>query len=144
MDIDEIMQKPFHIIDILPKRVEEGSAKQYSAVEKYYTSSSRITDVRSRLAGVIIKLSCYYNIAIAESPEEEWQSSPDPELLFSQFRACTGAGQLCVSIGSGEQLIVLDGCDTYMTVYNADEELLEMLGRLAASEGLFLWAGDNT
>lgn len=38
-----------------------------------------------------------------------------------------------------EAYITISGDDIYMTVYQPSEETLEMLGQLAASEGLFIW-----
>lgn len=33
----------------------------------------------------------------------------------------------------------VSGDDTYITVYNPAEEVLELIGSLAGSEGLFIW-----
>jgi hypothetical protein len=36
-------------------------------------------------------------------------------------------------------MIALDSNDHYMTLYNPEEELLELVRSLAISEGLFVW-----
>ena len=36
-------------------------------------------------------------------------------------------------------LITSEPDETYMTVYNANEELINLLTKIAASEGLFVW-----
>ena len=44
-----------------------------------------------------------------------------------------------IILKSSDVLITVSGDDTYMTVYNPTEEMLELMGSLAGSEGLFLW-----
>ena len=40
-------------------------------------------------------------------------------------------------------MIIVSGDDTYMTVYHPTTEILELLGSIVASEGLFLWKPDQ-
>ena len=42
-------------------------------------------------------------------------------------------------VPSEETLLMINDCDTYMTVYNPTERLLDLLRPLSAAEGLFLW-----
>ena len=44
-----------------------------------------------------------------------------------------------IILKSADVLITVSGDDTYMTVYNPTEEVLELMDSLAGSEGLFLW-----
>ena len=44
-----------------------------------------------------------------------------------------------IILKSADVLVTVSGDDTYMTVYNPIEEVLELIGSLAGSEGLFLW-----
>ena len=44
-----------------------------------------------------------------------------------------------IILKSADVLITVSGDDTYMTVYNPTEEMLELIGSLAGSEGLFVW-----
>jgi hypothetical protein len=46
---------------------------------------------------------------------------------------------LLVFIEASDALLTINGDDIYMTVYNPDEALLQLLRPLAAAEGLFLW-----
>ena len=36
-------------------------------------------------------------------------------------------------------MVILNGDDLYLSVYDPDLQLRQLLGQLAASEGLFLW-----
>ena len=42
-----------------------------------------------------------------------------------------------------DTLITSEPDDTYMTVYNASEELLDLIRKIAMSEGPFVWQPDN-
>jgi hypothetical protein len=44
-----------------------------------------------------------------------------------------------IILKSADVLIAVSGDDTYMTIYNPTEEVLELIGSLAGSEGLLLW-----
>ena len=44
-----------------------------------------------------------------------------------------------IFLKSSDVLITVSGDDTYMTIYNPTEEVLELIGSLACSEGLYIW-----
>jgi hypothetical protein len=139
MDIENIMESPYWIIDILPKRVPEDRSAAYSKGEQYYLSEPRITELRRKQAEIIIKLSSYYDIQLSTDHGDIFSKSTIPDDIEKQFIACVGAESLYVGIKSPESIITLDGCDTYMTAYTSDEEMLELIGQLAGSAGLFIW-----
>ena len=62
MDIEMIMERPYWIIYILPKRVPENSDGQYFKVEQYYLAEPHITVLREKFLEIILKLSCYYTL----------------------------------------------------------------------------------
>ena len=41
---------------------------------------------------------------------------------------------------TGEAMILSEPDDTHMTVFNADEKLLELIRVIASGEGLFVWS----
>ena len=41
MSIEELLEKPYWIVDILPEQVKQDSPGQYFAVEKYFLTGSR-------------------------------------------------------------------------------------------------------
>ena len=44
-----------------------------------------------------------------------------------------------ILIPEQETMIDLDGCDTYLTVFNPSEVMCSLLDQLAQAAGLFLW-----
>ena len=124
MDIEMIMERPYWIIDILPKRVPENSDGEYLQVEQYYLSEPHITALREKLS-----TDC----------GDSWLDAPNPDTLEKNIMNCVEAKSLYISISSPECLITIDGCDTYMTVFDSDKELIEILKQLAGAVGLFMW-----
>lgn len=126
--IEELLEKPYWIIDILPKQVPRLSPGQYGIVEQYYLSDSSL---RQKQFSILLKLNCYYDIALQS--ETRQIRNPEPEHL----KAIVRTEYLIILVG--EALIILDPTDTYLTVYNADHDLLELIRQLAIAEGLFVW-----
>ena len=139
MRIEKIMESPYCIIDILPKRVPDDRSAAYSKVERYYLSEPQINALRRKQAEIIIKLSCYYDIQLSIDNGQNFSKSAIPDDIEKQFIACVVTKSLYIWIESPECLITIDGCDTYMTFYSSDNEMAELLVQLVGSVGLFLW-----
>ena len=126
--IEELLQSPYWIIDILPFRVPDDSLGRYFALEPYFLQSP---DTARKKLGLILKLNCYRDLRyitqteISDSPTaaqlEDWVKNTYLNILVD------GA------------MIVSDPSDHYMTVYGPEKELLDLLRALAATEGLSVW-----
>lgn len=127
--IDELFQSPYRIIDILPKQVPEDSPGQYFAVEKYYLDKARLSEIKQRHINVILKLNCYMDISLDEGKIY----NPPPEYIAGEMRR----RYLCIIID--EAMIVSEPDDTHMTIFNPDEDLLELVSTISFGEGLFVW-----
>ena len=126
MNPDEIMDKPYWIIDILPGRVPENSPGQYFRIEKYWMEN-QMAEIRQKKFSLILKLNCYMQISI------DGEINPSPEKIRNRIKE-TG-----VSIRIGNAMIVSEKDDTYMTLFNPDKPLLAMIRKIASGEGLFVW-----
>ena len=131
--IDQLLQAPYWIIDILPKQVPKDSPGQYLAVERYYLKR-QMAAVKQKHINVILKLNCYLDITL----DDETETNPAPERIADAMMS----GHVDIIVG--ESLLTSEADDTYMTVYNADERLLSLMRSLAAAEGLFIWKGKET
>ena len=128
--IGDLLERPFVIVDILPEQVPADSAGQYFAVEACFLEPGRITQIHRKFADILLKLNCYYDIRVSGDPEEGWEENPDPEKLAAGLQV-TGEPWTCyVLVPSEETLLMINDCDTYMTVYNPTERLLDLLLRL--------------
>ena len=126
--IEQLLQKPYWIIDILPYQVPFEGAGQYFTVDKYFLRDENMAAVKQKHINLILKLNCYYDIAL-----DEEEPNPPVEHLVEVMK------QRYVNILVKDALIVSEADDTHMTIFNPDEELLELVRQLAWSEGLFVW-----
>ena len=129
MLIDELLQKPYWIIDILPEQVAKDSPGQYFAVEKYFLETERMADIKTKHINLVLKLNCYRRIAI----NEEKEYNPYPERIAGEMRS------KYVYLMLEGSMILSEPDDTHMTVFNPDEETLKLIRTLAAGEGLYVW-----
>ncbi len=74
-------------------------------------------------------MNCYYDITIED------KVNPASEQIAEAVK------NRSLNIMVGEAMFVSNPDDTYLTVYNPDEEALSLIGKLANAEGLFLWRG---
>ena len=127
--IEELLETPYWIVDVLPEQVKADSPGQYFAIERYYRAEPRITEIRKRYADLVLKLNCYRDILL----DEEEERNPPPERIAEAVltrRVC---------LRTDDALIVSEPDELYLTVYDPDEALLRLLEKLCAGEGLHLW-----
>ena len=127
--LEELLQCPYWIIDILPSQVPEDSPGQYFAVEKYFLQADRIEEIKQKHIHLILKLNCYRDISISD----ETVINPLPEHIADEMKK----RDLYMMIG--ESMILSEPDDTHLTVFNPDPQLLELIRQIASGEGLFVW-----
>jgi len=136
--LESLLDRQYWVVDMLPKQVPANSEGQYFKIEQYYLESPRKEILVEKYASILIKLNCYYDFEVWF--DEEWQSNPSPHCLSECLLKCDALNRpLFVLLDSTDALFSLDGGETSMTIYNPNDSLLELLGALASSEGLFLW-----
>ena len=124
--IEELLNQPYWIIDILPYQVPKDSPGQYFAVDSYIRKR-QLSEIKDRHINLILKLNCYMDITV----EEELNPLPKKtaEIMKSRY----------VYIMAGDGMIVSEPDDTHMTLFGTDEKLLKLVKLLAAGEGLYVW-----
>lgn len=129
--IEELLQTEYWIIDILPKQVPKNCSGQYFEIEKYYLTEPRLTEIKEKHIHVILKLNCYKDLSL-----DEWKTiNPPPDVIAEEMR------KRYLNIMADDAMIISEPDDTHMTVFNPDEQLLELLRTISAGEGLFVWKG---
>ena len=127
--IEELLQTPYWIIDILPKQVPKDSPGQYFAIEEYFLQKPRIAAIKEKHINLILKVNCYRDISL----DDETAVNPPPEQIADIMK------KRYVNIRVDEAMILSEPDDTHMTLFNPDDELLELVKALSAGEGLFVW-----
>ena len=139
MTIEEYLEMPYWVIDILPKQVPSDRKGQYFEIEKYFREHHQIDNIYRKFTNILLKLNCYEDIDVSHDGDE-WITNPAPHELEAALLGSMADKQMFyIILKSADVLITVSGDDTYMTVYNPTEEVLELIGSLASSEGLFLW-----
>ena len=137
--IEEMLEKPYWIVDILPERVPADSPGRYFDIEQYYLDEPRVTELRRKQLGVILKLYCYYSFTFSFDVGMHWVKNPAPAEIERRLLQNGLAGSIHIMIDDGKTMVVLNLDDTYMTVYDPTERVLELLHKLTSAEGLFIW-----
>lgn len=127
--IEALLQTPYWIIDILPKQVPENSPGQYFTIERFYLQDEQLADIKKRHINVVLKLNCFRDISI----DDERELNPAPERVADEMR------KRYLYIRTGNAMILSEPDDTHLTVFNPDQELLELIRQIAVSEGLYVW-----
>ena len=131
--IERLLDKPYWIIDILPEQVPKDSPGQYFAVERWFRKE-QMAAIRQKHINTVLKLNCYYDLTFVRENEEK-SLNPEPARIAEIMK------ERYVYILVGDAMILSEPDDIYMTLFNADDELVEKVRRIAGSEGLFVWKG---
>lgn len=129
MTVEELLETPYWIIDTLPKQVPADGPGQYFAVDSYFLEGSRMAEIKQKHINTVLKLNCYMDISIDDGAT--W--NPEPELLAEQMR------ERWFYIRLSDSMILTEPDDTHMTIFNPDDNLLDLVKMIAGSEGLFVW-----
>lgn len=136
VDIEDLLSKPYWIVDILPKQVPADAGGQYFTIEKHFLLSPHVEAIYHKFANMLLKLNCYSNILVFLVDGESWVENPAPSDLE---RMVLERKPLFVVLKQSQAMISITGDDHNMTVYNADEEILQFINIIASAEGLHVW-----
>ena len=124
--IEELLNKPYWIVDILPKQVPKDSPGQYFTIENYFLKE-QLEEIKQKHINVILKLNCYLDLSL------DGELNPRPDRIAAVMM------EKYVYIMVGDSMILSEPDDTHLTIFNPDESLLELVRPIALAEGLFVW-----
>ena len=136
VDIEDLLTKPYCIVDILPKQVPADAGGQYFTIEKLFLSPPRLDVILHKFLNVLLKLNCYDDILVFQVNNESWVKNPAPENLE---RMVLDRKPLFVVLKQSQTMLSITGEDHNMTVYGSNAETLALISVIASSEGLYLW-----
>ena len=135
-----LLEGPYRIVDILPGQVPANAAGQYFAVERYFLQPERIVPLRRKYAELLLRLNCYADMAVSFDSCASWETNPEPEAFAARVEGLSGNEFLRAVFAEQNAMIDYDHNDTYLTVYDPDSALLDIVRALAAGSGLFVWS----
>ena len=124
--IEELLNKPYWIVDILPKQVPKDSPGQYFTIEDYFLKG-QLAEIKQKHINVILKLNCYLDLSL------DGELNPRPDRIAAVMM------EKYVYIMVGDSMILSEPDDTHLTIFNPDESLLELVRPIALAEGMFVW-----
>ena len=133
------MEAPYWVLDILPRQVPKDSPGQYFAVERYFLQPRQLTDLRRKMAEILLKLNCYADMQVSLDDCTHWTLNPDPESFVQSAVELSGNAFLRAVFPGEETMIDLENGDTGLTVYHPSRIMLDTLRQLAAAAGFFVW-----
>lgn len=142
-NIEEWLEKPYWVIDLLPRQVPMDSGGQYFRIEAYYRAHPQVDALYGKFAHILLKLNCYVDVDVSLDGEQ-WLRNPAPEDLVAMVeRSLASKCMLYVALLPEEGLVTLSADDCYMTVYDPSPPLRALLCALVSAEGLFLWKPED-
>ena len=137
-EIEALLKKPYWVIDILPKQVPKDGRGQYFKNEQFFLLAPQMEHICQKFLMMMLKLNCYEDLKICriDGDYTEWMTNPPAEALA---RWMYDYEPIYIVIENRNAMLIVTGEDHYMTLYNPDEEILQLVKQLAASEGLFVW-----
>lgn len=143
--MENLLEGPYWIVDILPEQVPADSDGQYFAVDAYFRQPGRLQDLYRRFAEMILRLNCYNDMLVSFDSCETWTENPEPEWFAEKLTYLKGNEFLRVVFVKEKVMIDIDSEDTNMTVFAPDEDdydryaLMCRIRKLAAASGFFMW-----
>ena len=152
--LEGLLEKPYWVVDILPEQVPPGSPGQYFAVDDYFLKPPQLAVLHRKFAEILLKLNCYFDVSAGRIVDDEWicrpgadrgiwVRNPEPGKLAAAVCSQAGSWTLYIYFEAEDTLIGINCDDTYMTVYQPTDRLLDLIRKLAAAEGLFVWQPDS-
>lgn len=138
--IDELIEKPCYLIDFFPCTVPKTQDRRYFKVEEYFQENRGEWD--QKFCNLLLKLYCYYDFWV--SAGEETAENPEPRLLARWIKHCfmgdwRERDYINIILPDCNAMVVLNGDDLYMSLYNPDKQLMDVISQLAGAEGFFFY-----
>ena len=142
--IEQLLEEKAWVIDILPEQVPAERNRQYAMLEAYYADERKTEQFAGRLSSILTKLYCYHDLLLYWPDDESSTDQPSMAEIEAAVQRCLLSEEKrdamldILVMGDRPALIMLCRQDLYMSVYGPDEQLRQLLERLALAEGLFV------
>lgn len=137
--IEELLEQPYLIADILPRQVEKDAAGQYFAVDRFFRQPEQMEQIHRKMALALLRLNCYFDMAVSFDNCESWRLNPDPKDFADSLAALSGNTFMRAVFEEQKVMIDAEPGDTWLTVYGGDPKTKELIKACVAAEGFFTW-----
>lgn len=136
--VEDLLQQDCWVLDYLPRQVPADAPGQFFKVETYLLNHYEEYGLRARFTAVVLKLMCYHRVSVHWG---QWVDAPSPDLVTEAIKTILDnhSGWLNILLPEENALLVFEWDCLNLALYHPSPELLELIGEIARSEGLFLW-----
>lgn len=132
--MEMLLKKASYIIDLIPKI---SNNKNYFDFENFYLNNSeKLNNFSDKIENILLKLYCYYNFEVYY--DAKWEHNIEIKQLIKMIKNVIQGKNEFLNILIDDTLIQLNSNDLYMTIYNPNDKMLNIMSILVESEGLFL------
>ncbi len=125
--IDELLKQERYIIDLLPLSFTHINSND----EQFFEETFR------KFADIILKCNEYFDFSLICDSEEDIIKNPISEMLYEKIIECTkNATYLNILIEKENAMIIINGEDSYFTLYNPNARMKQIFQSLSAENGL--------
>lgn len=140
-EIEALLEKPYFIVDFLPEQVPESSSGNFFEIEQYFLSDD-IDNIADKIARIIMKLWCYYQIEVYSNNKLcNIKCSELPKLIQRTIAKPNNHVNILIPVEKTLIHVKSDALD--LTVFNPSGDVQRIMSALVVSEGLFWRKGTN-
>lgn len=134
--VDELLEAPCWVVDLLPERVPADGPGQFFEVERWWMDGSHAIEVRSRFLDFLLRLNCYHDFLAVRADKDD-VLNPSPKRLTKWV--LRDRGMLNFILEDAGALVSVPSQSTYISLHNPSPELLDQARAIAAASRLFVW-----
>ena len=134
--VDRFLKTPCYIIDFFPQQVPMNCSGQFFKVENYSLKYYDRYGLKDRFIRIILKAMCYYPVSLYLG---EWIEYPTPEQVAEVIDTImeNHFGDMNMVFTNKDALLQFGWDCLNISIYNPNEEMCELLEKIATSEGMF-------
>ncbi|MBQ8278704.1 MAG: hypothetical protein IJZ23_02580 [Roseburia sp.] len=135
--VEQLLKEECYVIDFLPERVSEQYAERFLEVEEYFLQGNEWIRIKDSFVRILLKLQCYCSFRVYN--EHWYEEFSICELADMLNRVLTSSnGYMNMLSIDNKLLICIEGFALNLSIYNATEDMLDLLSEMARTEGLYI------
>ena len=135
--IEELMEKPYGLIDIYPITISKEKRDAYFEIERYFNQSLECQRFANKITRIILKALCYLDMEVCVNNRWLKEIKATELAMYIQSVLIAKSGYMNLLLTKENTLIHISSGDLYVTVYNPNEQVEHIFQMLVQSEGLF-------
>lgn len=135
--VDQLLKEECYVIDFLPKRVSEEYADRYFEIEEYFLQGNEWEHIKDSFVRILLKLQCYCSFRVYNEKWHEEFSINELADMLNHVLSSSNAYMNMLNV-ENKLLICIEGSALNISVYNATEEMIILLSKMAVAEGMYI------